>query len=130
MRFKHGDIEVLIKYKGSEEPYRILPLSELKDHGSIPAYDHTIRWNKKVDRPARREITSSPRRGLPESRCSTEQSSQAPPHDQVVQSKMDGKKASFHSLSRTSSGETYHKKSKLDAPSSRSNSGSKMDEQL
>ena len=129
MRFKHGDIEVLTKYKGSEEPYRILPLTELKDFDSIPGYDHSIRWNKKVDRPARREITSSPRRGYPESRSSNVQSTQSALPAQSDQPKEDGgKKASYHSLSRTSSGETKNKKTKLNAPSS--NSGSEVDEQI
>ena len=106
LRFGHGDVQILTKLKGSEEPYKVLPLENLEKFEQLPQYEHNIDWTKKHDRPHRRNVTSSPNRGLPTSRLLQQINN---PHVQ--------QKENTHQLSRTPS-LNKHKKTKLNTTSS------------
>ena len=62
VRFGVHDVEVMIKTKGSRDPYRIKPLDELTDLRDIPKFDHSKVWSTRVDRPPRRKVFNSPER--------------------------------------------------------------------
>ena len=101
MRFDNKGIAVLIKTKGSDEPFKPIPLEDLPHFASIPQFDHKIQWNKKSDRINRRTVSSSPNKGVPPS--------MAPSNEKNV-----------HLLSRQSSSHSQSqspKKTKLDADS-------------
>ena len=67
MRFGPLDIEVWTKTRGTTDPFEKVNLNETFDMDSIPKYDFTKKWNKKVDRPPRRLVFDSPDKGLPPS---------------------------------------------------------------
>ena len=47
IRFSRTDVEVLVKTKGSNEPYKTKSLDELCPDGNIPEFDHTLKWLRK-----------------------------------------------------------------------------------
>ena len=55
LRFSDSDIEVLVKRKGTNEPYVVVPLEEIETQAPIPKYDHSISWKKIIYRPARQK---------------------------------------------------------------------------
>ena len=67
MRFNHDDVEILMKTKGTEEPYQIVPIEELIDLADLPEFDHSKVWHCKLDKPPRRKVSNSPVRGTLES---------------------------------------------------------------
>ena len=71
MRFGKNDIEVLVKMKGSEEPYKNIPIKEIcRVDGKldyIPEFDDKLKWHKRNDKPPRRPQTGSPTKGKPPS---------------------------------------------------------------
>ena len=70
LRFKEDDIEVLVKNKGSNEPYTKIELSVICTVEEIPEFDHRIKWLAKEDKPARRVVDESPNTGHIPSRTS------------------------------------------------------------
>ena len=50
---------ILMKEKGSEEPFRQVNLTDFIGETVLPTFDHTIKWRRLVDRPTRRRVTSS-----------------------------------------------------------------------
>ena len=59
IRFGVRDVEVMVKTKGSKEPYRLKPLEEMTDLNDIPCFDHKKRWLQRVDKPPRRKAFPS-----------------------------------------------------------------------
>ena len=59
VRFGSRDLEVLTKYKGSEEPFKTTSLQDFLGDDDIPGYDDTIKWKWNKDRAPRRRVTSS-----------------------------------------------------------------------
>ena len=100
MRFGPKGIEVLMKTRGTEEPYRIVSLDNIDDLHNIPKYDHTRSWNPKGDKPPRKTPNYRPDRTY-----------------QPSASKIPGK-TNTHQLSRSNSNsntETMSKKQRTDA---------------
>ena len=61
MRFTETDIEVLTKDRTKEEGYKVLELTEIDKAGTIPKFQHEIKWRKRSDLPTRWK--TSPARG-------------------------------------------------------------------
>ena len=71
MRFNIDDIEVLIKDKGTTDPYRVISHEEICNIGDIPEYDHKVEWKMRKERRMRNtENSVSPNRGEPPSLAS------------------------------------------------------------
>ena len=66
MRFNGDDIEVLLKEKGTPEPYRVIEHKEICNVDDLPDYDHNQVWKVKRDRQPKTYQTS-PNRGVPPS---------------------------------------------------------------
>ena len=49
MRFGKSDVEILVKTRGQNEPFKILELSEICDPEEIPKYDNNLKWHKKKE---------------------------------------------------------------------------------
>ena len=56
LRFSNRDVEIMMKTKGTEEPYRKVPFSEVTDPREVPAFDHRIKWTQRNTRPLRRKL--------------------------------------------------------------------------
>ena len=54
MRFGDNDIELMVKERGSEEPFRRVDFREYMKEELIPEYDHSKKWKARTDRPPRR----------------------------------------------------------------------------
>ena len=67
IRFTSKDIEVLIKEKGTAEPFKVLELDDLLDVTLLPQFDHTQKWQARVDRPPRRKLVYSSEKTAPPS---------------------------------------------------------------
>ena len=50
---------VLIKEKGSTEPFRPANLSDFVGDRVLPGFDHSLNWDYHRDKPPRRIVTSS-----------------------------------------------------------------------
>ena len=59
VRFGQKDLEILIKNKGSEEPFQKVDLMEFIGKDKIPEFDHKMKWNYTKERPPRRRVTSN-----------------------------------------------------------------------
>ena len=68
LRFNNGDVEVLMKDKETNDPYKCIPHEEICNLEDLPEYDHSQEWRVKKDRIMRREIRT-PNRGEPPSLC-------------------------------------------------------------
>ena len=79
IRFGVRDVEVMVKEKGSKEPYRLKPLEELTDLRDIPGFDHTKRWVQRVDRPPRRRAFSSNEREVEQDHPDSRKQHVSPP---------------------------------------------------
>ena len=81
--FNDKDIELLIKEKGSDEPFKVINTEDYMDPMAIPDFDHTKNWVFRGDKPPRRRIEYAiNKKTLP----STEQDitkSQPPTHRQT-----------------------------------------------
>ena len=53
IQFNYKDLEVLMKQRRSEEPFKVLELKEIEEKGPIPMFDHSIIWKRRSDRPPR-----------------------------------------------------------------------------
>ena len=58
MRFSDVDIEILMKPRGSPEPYVVVPLEEIEKIAPILKYDHSVTWKKCIDRPPRQPVSN------------------------------------------------------------------------
>ena len=58
LRFGRNDLELFVKTKGDEAPYRQVPLEEFTDIEQVPIFDHKIKWKYHVDKPPRRAAGS------------------------------------------------------------------------
>ena len=59
IQFGQRDLEVLVKYKGSNEPFNKVNLKEFIGDDSIPEFDTKIKWTNHKKRLLRRRVTSS-----------------------------------------------------------------------
>ena len=66
LRFNNCDIEVLIKDRGSSEPYRVIKHEEICNLVDLPEYNYQQEWRVRRDRPVR-TVVRSPNRGAPPS---------------------------------------------------------------
>ena len=57
MRFNEFDIKLLVKERGTAEPYRALDLKEIEKEIDLPQFDHSIIWRKKIDRHPLRKMS-------------------------------------------------------------------------
>ena len=78
LRFGKADIEILIKFKGSNTPFKKVEINYFCDGTTIPEFDHTIKWKHREDRRPRRSI--SPMNEQPQSARNVR--SQSPPNRQ------------------------------------------------
>ena len=67
LRFNGNDVEILLKDKGSSEPYRVIAHEEICNVDDIPDYDDKVEWKTKKDRILRTNRQQSPNRGAPPS---------------------------------------------------------------
>ena len=67
MRFNDKDIEIMMKERGSAEPYKQVSYSEVADPTTIPEFDYSVRWFQKTDRPPHKEMRSSHQEDCPPS---------------------------------------------------------------
>ena len=71
MRFGKHDVEVSTKTRGSNDPYKLVPLKELcQTDGKpdkIPDFDDRLKWKKKNDKLTWKPLAGSPVRGKPPS---------------------------------------------------------------
>ena len=56
IRFGEQDIDILVKERGTEEPYRSVDLKEFMGEMELPIFDHSRRWIQRLDRNPRRKI--------------------------------------------------------------------------
>ena len=56
IRFGAMDVEVYLKERGSAEPYRKVNMEDLMGTDELPAFDHTRKWQMRLDRPPRRKV--------------------------------------------------------------------------
>ena len=57
LRFNNLDIEILVKTRGSTEPYSTVPYDEITDPKYIPKFEYNIKWENRNDsRPLRKKI--------------------------------------------------------------------------
>ena len=59
VRFGHDDLEILVKTKGTEEPFKNVNLKEFIGDMTLPEFDYSIKWKKQIDRSPRRHVSSS-----------------------------------------------------------------------
>ena len=105
LRFNGDDVEILLKDKGSSEPYRVIGHEEICNVEDIPDYDDKLVWKTKKDRITRTNRQQSPNRGEPPS-----------------QKEQSSKNSNVHSLSRASSmGDAPRKKPRKDTEIMNSN---------
>ena len=71
LRFNNGDVEILVKDKGSQESYKSIPHEQVCNLEDLPDYDHLLEWKPRKDRMTRQEHRS-PNRGAPPSLCGKE----------------------------------------------------------
>ena len=64
IRFGKQDLELLVKERGTDEPFRFVNLETFLENDVLPGYDYNIKWEHKPDRPPRRKVTASPNRGF------------------------------------------------------------------
>ena len=59
IRFGTNDLIILVKQKGSEDPFRIVELRDFTENQDIPPFDMTVKWRIQEDRIPRRRVGSS-----------------------------------------------------------------------
>ena len=96
LRFTSKDIEVLVKYRNTQEPFKTIPLDTVAELSDIPPFDHTKKWTIRNDRLPRRKLDFSKAHQHSASGMGTQQSP-APQLD------CDTRFKNIHSVSRTSS---------------------------
>ena len=56
MRFSSKDIEILMKERGTAEPYKQVAYRVVTNPEDIPEFDFSVKWHQKTDRPPRKTI--------------------------------------------------------------------------
>ena len=51
IRFGNHDLELWTKTKGTNERYEIVPLEIIEENNTLPKFDHTKKWTRKVETP-------------------------------------------------------------------------------
>ena len=72
IRFTEKDLEVLVKNRNVEDHYRAIPLDEIEKLESIPKFDHSIKWERRQDRPPKTLVKPVLTRIIPPSIRQTE----------------------------------------------------------
>ena len=67
IRFNFDDVEIMMKDRGSSEPYKVVDLEKICNVEEIPPYDHDIKWTVKKDRIRKTFVRKSPNKGVPKS---------------------------------------------------------------
>ena len=60
IRYGKKDIEIYMKYRGDDTPYRLADISDFVDPGKVPPFDHRLKWRRIQDKPPRRKLTGQP----------------------------------------------------------------------
>ena len=74
LRFGQKDIEIFVKYKGENAPFRMVKIEDFTDPKLVPKFDHSIKWKIFEDKPPRRKLVRSPEnpaKGNPTERLKT-----------------------------------------------------------
>ena len=79
LRYGQKDVEILVKEKGSQEPFRLVDMREFLWDADIPSFDHSVKWRRQVERTSRRRVSSSRSSSPRNSPSSRQQSSEGPP---------------------------------------------------
>ena len=56
LRFGNRDIEIFVKYRGDNTPFKKIKISDITDPDLVPSFDHSIHWKRHQDRPPRRTL--------------------------------------------------------------------------
>ena len=56
LRFGSRDVEIMMKEKGSKDPYKKVTYSEVTDPSGVPGFDHSIKWTQRQERKPRRKL--------------------------------------------------------------------------
>ena len=96
LRFGQKDIEILMKTRGSVEPFRIVPMNTVDNKDNIPKFDCSRKWKIRTGAPLRRKKNYNPEKDkLPS-----------------MAGQLEERDKATHSLSRTSSLKDMRKKQK------------------
>ena len=71
LRFGNKNIEIFVKYKGDNAPFKKIPISDLTDPDLVPGFNHSIHWKRHIDRPPRRTLRKTNEDETPASRKDT-----------------------------------------------------------
>ena len=61
MRFGSTDIELYTKKRGTESPFKKVPIETIEEKAKLPRFDHSKTWTRKTDRPPRRTVSPNGR---------------------------------------------------------------------
>ena len=56
LRYGTRDIEIMIKVKGTNEPYKTVPIDKITNPENVPKYDHDISWKQRSEKKPRRKL--------------------------------------------------------------------------
>ena len=56
LRFGSHDVEIMMKERGSKDPYKKVTYGEVTDPSGVPGYDHSIKWTQRQERKPRRKL--------------------------------------------------------------------------
>ena len=56
LRFGSRDVEIMMKEKGSKDPYKKVTYSEVTDPSGVPEFDHSVKWTQRQERKLRRKL--------------------------------------------------------------------------
>ena len=54
LRFGKWDMEIFVKYRGENTPFRQVRIDDFTDPEEVPAFNHNIKWRRYEDKPPRR----------------------------------------------------------------------------
>ena len=56
VRFGRKYLEIFVKTKGEESPFRNIKIEDFTEIKDVPSFDHSIKWRRTVDKPPRRRM--------------------------------------------------------------------------
>ena len=56
LRFGSHDVEIMMKERGSKDPYKKVTYGEVTDPSGVPGFDHSIKWTQRQERKPRRKL--------------------------------------------------------------------------
>ena len=68
IRFGKKDLEIFVKHRGDETPFKLVRMYEFTDVDNIPPFDHQIKWKRIEDRQPRRRTGTQSQTGGPSNR--------------------------------------------------------------